>query len=199
MLTATSQANDSRTFVQLPPEYDANRRYPTIVTLHASGSTPQMQIDWWAGTYQQQLQRRLGQASRRGYIVLAPVWSRPRQLQYEYSPREHAAALYSLRDACQRFSIDLDRVYLSGHSMGGDAAWDIGLAHPDVWAGVLPVSAVAEYDDPRSPKYVSRYWENGRHVPLYFVGGALDAVKIDRNSRDHNRYLRHTGFDTHCG
>ena len=25
-----------------------------------------------------------------------------------------------------RFSIDTDRVFLSGHSMGGNAAWDIG-------------------------------------------------------------------------
>ena len=25
--------------------------------------------------------------------------------------------------------------------MGGDAAWDIGLAHPDLWAGVIPITA----------------------------------------------------------
>ena len=44
-----------------------------------------------------------------------------------------------LRDAMRRFSIDSDRVFLSGHSIGGDAAWDIGLAHPDLWAGVIPI------------------------------------------------------------
>ncbi|GAH02244.1 unnamed protein product, partial [marine sediment metagenome] len=27
--------------------------------------------------------------------------------------------------------------------MGGDAAWDIGLSHPDLWAGVIIVSGKA--------------------------------------------------------
>ena len=36
-------------YVQLPPEYDPHFRYPCVVTLHGAGSTPQQQIDWWAG------------------------------------------------------------------------------------------------------------------------------------------------------
>ena len=35
------------------------------------------------------------------------------------------------------FSIDTDRVFLSGHGVGGDAVYDIGLAHPEHWAGVI--------------------------------------------------------------
>ncbi|MEX2559144.1 MAG: tetratricopeptide repeat protein, partial [Pirellulales bacterium] len=37
-------------YVQLPPEYDPHRRYPTVLTLHGAGTTPQQQIDWWAGS-----------------------------------------------------------------------------------------------------------------------------------------------------
>ena len=48
--------------------------------------------------------------------------------------------LNSLRDACRRFSVDSDRVFISGHSMGGDAAWDLGTAHPDLWAGMIPIA-----------------------------------------------------------
>ena len=40
-----------------------------------------------------------------------------------------------------RFFHDGDRVFLTGHSMGGDAAWDIALAHPDLWAGAIPLVA----------------------------------------------------------
>ncbi len=90
--------------------------------------------------------------------------------------------LVSLRDACRRFSIDTDRVFLSGHSMGGDAAWDIGLAHPDLWAGVIPIVAQAD-------KYCSRYWQNAEHVPFYFVAGELDGDKTIKNARDLDRYL----------
>jgi predicted esterase len=175
-------------FVQLPPEYDPYRRYPCVVTLNGAGTTPSQQIDWWAGTANEQSQLRLGQAARHGYIVVAPQWARPHQTSYEYSAREHAAVLYSLRDACRRFSLATDRVFLSGHSMGGDAAWDIGLAHPDLWAGVIPIVATAD-------KYVSRYWENGRYVPMYFVGGEMDGDRMGRNSMDLDRYLNKHTYD----
>jgi predicted esterase len=176
-------------YVQLPPEYDPYRRYPCIVTLHGAGTTAQQQIDWWAGGYNSESQTRFGQASRHGYIVLAPAWTREHQHDYEYSAREHAAVLLTLRDATKRLSIDTDRVFLSGHSMGGDAAWDIGLAHPDLWAGVIPIVATAD-------KYVTRYWRNAKYVPLYFVGGEKDGNKLTLNATDWDRYLKHLNFDT---
>lgn len=175
--------------VQLPPEYDPYRKYPCIITLNGAGSTPSHQIDWWAGAYSEQAKMRLGQATRRGYIVIAPIWTKPHQREYEFSAREHAAVLSPLRDACRRFSIDTDRVFLSGHSMGGDAVWDIGLAHPDLWAGVLPIVAKAD-------KYVSRYWENGRYVSFYFVAGSMDGDKRAANALDLDRYLTKHSYDT---
>ena len=176
-------------FVQLPPGYDPYRRYRCIVTLNGAGSTPLQQIDWWAGAFDEKKKLRLGQATRHGCIVIAPVWNRAYQSNYMYSAREHAAVLFAVRDACQRFSVDTDRIFLTGHSMGGDAAWDIGLAHPDLWAGVIPVVA-------RADKYVSRYWENGRQVPFYFVLGEMDGNSMANNARDFNRYLTRQGFDT---
>ena len=176
-------------FVQLPPEYDPYRRYPCVISLNGAGTTPQQQIDWWAGAYSEQAKMRLGQATRRGYIVIAPVWTKPHQRAYEFTAREHAAVLYPLRDACRRFSIDTDKVFLSGHSMGGDAVWDVGLSHPDLWAGVIPIVATAG-------KYISRYWENGRYVPFYFVCGDMDGDRMARNSMDLDRYLTHHTYDT---
>jgi predicted esterase len=173
--------------VQLPPEYDPYRPYPTIVTLNGEATTAQQQIDWWAGARGKDGQCN-GQAMRYGYIVIAPVWTVEHQKQYGYSAYEHAAVLNSLRDACRRFSIDTDRVYLSGHSIGGDAAWDLGLAHPDLWTGVIPIVAQAD-------RYCEHYWENARYVPFYVVAGELDGAKLTKNARDLDRYLRR-GFDT---
>jgi pimeloyl-ACP methyl ester carboxylesterase len=180
--------------VQLPDEYDPFRRYPLILTLHAGGRTAADQIDWWAGPYQAEQQSRLGQATRHGYIVVAPRWLKPNQTRYAYTGQEHAVVLACLRDACRRFAIDTDRVFLTGHSVGGDAAWDLGLAHPDLWAGVIPIVAVADYG-PQSPKYVSQYWGNARYVPWYFVTGELDGNKLEMNRRDFDRYLKHSGYD----
>jgi predicted esterase len=175
--------------VQLPPEYDPMRRYPCVVTLHAGGTTPEHQIDWWAGEYNQRIGSRMGQATRQGCIVLAPVWARESQTAYGYSAREHAAVLSSLRDACRRFSIDTDRVYLSGHSTGGSAAWDIGVSHPDLWAGVIVIGG-------RSDKYVTRYVENARRtLPMYFLAGELDGDWLAANERELDRYLTSAHFD----
>jgi hypothetical protein len=90
--------------------------------------------------------------------------------------------LSALRDATRRFNVDADRVYLTGHDIGGDAAWDLGLAHPDLWAGVMPFVAVAD-------KYTFHYWGNGRFVPLYFVAGELDGSSISDNSDVWDLYL----------
>ncbi len=176
-------------YVQLPQGYDPYRKYPAIVTLHGAGTSAEQQIDWWAGSHSEKAKLRTGQAARNGYIVIAPIWAEEHQFEYNYSAYEHAAVLFSLRHALRHFSIDTDRVFLSGHSMGGDAAWDIGLAHPDLWAGVIPIVAKAD-------KYIARYWENARNVSLYFVCGELDGNKRETNSRDFDRYLTKTNIDT---
>lgn len=179
--------------VQLPPEYDPYKRYPTIVSLNPAGTDPESQIEWWAGEYDAEKKQRVGQASRHGYIVIAPRWSRPTQTRYEYSPREHRAVLTALRDATRRFSIDADRVFLSGHALGGDAAWDIATAHPDLWAGMVLIGAKSSYGD-SSPQYVTFYDDNAKHFPVYFVFGEWDSGKMADNALPLNNYMR-PGYD----
>lgn len=178
--------------VQLPPEYDPNRRYPAIVSLNGLTQTPDMQLDWWSGPWRGT--ERLGQASRHGFIVIAPDWNPAKILAYDFSAFAHAAVLYSLKDAFRRFSVDTNRVFLSGHGIGGTAAWDIALAHPDLWAGAIPINAVAS-------KYINEYRDNLQHVPFYFVGGELEGSgqtrHFLRNAPMFNRYLarQHKPYD----
>ncbi len=178
--------------IQLPPEYDPYRRYPCLVTLEGetSNTSAEAQIRWWCGDYNPNFQMRMGQAARHGFIVLAPKWRLPGQTVYQYSAREHAVVLKSLRHAMRRFAIDTDRVFLSGHFSGGDAAWDIGQAHPEHWAGVIPISA-------RAGKYINHYQNNARwHVPFYFVNGSRDFNTLDSNSKVWNDHFRSKDFDT---
>ena len=167
--------------IQLPPEYDPLRVYPTIVTLHGGGSTPQTQIDWWAGPRLPKSMR-LGQATRHGYIVIAPQWSATFQDTYKYTALEHRIVLGALEDASRRFSIDSDRVFLTGHSMGGDAAWDIGISHPDRFAGVIPITAVGD-------RYVLHNPDHIRYLPMYFVSGELDANRSTDIAVHYDRYF----------
>ena len=174
--------------VQLPPEYNPLRRYPTVVALPGADATPEQMIDFWAGPASKDGPR-LGQATRQGYITIAVDWRASNQTAYGYSAREHHAVLSSLRDAMRRFSVDTDRVFLTGHGTGGDAAWDLGLAHPDVWAGVLPIVALAD-------RYPTRYAANAEYVSWYFVDGELDGDRMAQNATQYDRYLKPKGDTT---
>lgn len=151
--------------VLLPLEYHVGRTYPVIVALHAEGAEPQSEMKWWAR-----------QAQRFGYIVLAPAYIDPGQRSYDYGVDAHHAVLETIRDARRRFMIDSDRIFLGGHGIGGDAVFDIGYSHPDVFAGIMPITAICD-------KFANVYWENARELPQYIVAGELDRHAADDNTK----------------
>jgi pimeloyl-ACP methyl ester carboxylesterase len=141
--------------VLLPPEYHPLRTYPAVVALH-SGGGPQSAVAWWKA-----------EAQRRGYIVIAPEYNLPGQPHdYRFTASEHAAVELALRDAKRRYSIDDDRVFVGGSLIGGQMAWDFGLAHPDLFAGVASVSGLPG-------KYVFRTLAHADWLPLYVALGDL--------------------------
>lgn len=175
----------SQYVVQLPPEYHSLRKYPAVVALHPLQAGPEAEITWWAGPYNEELGMRAGQATRRGFVVIAPKWSRDGQSKYEYTPIEHERVLAALRDAMRRISIDSDRVFIAGHMAGGSAAWDIALSHPELWAGMVSIGGDAG-------KYVSFYEENARYIPLYFVTGEIAGTPspLIRNGAEFDKYMQ---------
>jgi enterochelin esterase-like enzyme len=148
-------------WVQLPPGYSPYHQYPVIVTLHGRGVSPETQLGWWSSAPG-------FQAGRHGYIVIAPEYITDPKEGYKYDAAAHDAVLHSLIDARRRFSVDSDRVFLTGHSTGGEAAWDIGLAHPDLFAGVIPICGAPQ-------KFSEFYWQNAQHLPFYVIDGERDA------------------------
>ena len=171
-----SMGNETVSYVvQTPPEYDPNRLYPCVVSLPSLGSNPDVQVNWWCGSsidikeseQAEVKKQRFGQATSNGYIVVSPAWATKGQLQYNYSEIEHARVLKSYRDALRHFSIDTDRVFISGHQAGAAAAWDVALSHPDLWAGAVMISPTAD-------KFIVQYDDNARLLPMYFVYGEFD-------------------------
>ena len=177
----------SRYIVQLPPEYNPFRRYPCVFTLPGESTNMEWQIAWWAGQYSPEAKRCFGEASKRGYIVVSPDWAEPKQPSYNFTENEHTMILAPLRDAMRRFSIDSDRVFLSGHFMGADAAWDIALAHPDLWAGCILISGEAR-------KYVIHYGSSAEYIPTYFVAGELDKF-TEMNGKEWDKMLSRKQID----
>ncbi len=103
-------------------------------------------------------------AAQEGYILAAPSWSQGLGGAYAFSAAEHDTVLETLKDLRTRFNVDSDRVFLFGLGQGGTMALDVGLSHPDQFAGVLPMCAYPRY-------YCREYFSNGQYLPLYFVSG----------------------------
>ncbi len=165
-----SVAGDSRSAVkywlQLPPEYRHSRNYPVLIVLHQGNEDAEKMLDRWADA-----------AALNGYILVAPEWGKGLSSVYGYSEREHATVLETLRDLRQHFAVDSDRVFLFGCGQGGAMAYDVGLSHPDLFAGVLPMSAYPEY-------FSRRYARNAEYLPFYIVDGDHSGDVHKDNMRD---------------
>lgn len=185
--------------VQLPPEYDPNRKYPCVLALPGKGALPETEIDWWCGIRIKgsQGEFRFGQATRYGYIVVSPNWMTEHQPEYQYTEGEHSRVLKCLRDAFRKFSIDTDRVFISGHHDGATAAWDIAVAHPELWAGAVMIS-------PGADKYIVQYHKNVQgktpdEIPLgtYIVYGDSDGTRYSSKlGTIGTRYLKSPTYDS---
>jgi hypothetical protein len=139
-----------------------------LIVLHRAGEKAAKLLARWSAA-----------AAENGYIVAAPEWERG-VAGYRYSEAEHDTVRDTLLDLRRRYRIDCDRVFLSGLAEGGLMALDVGLAHPDWFAGVLPMGAGPAL-------FPARYWRNAQYLPLYAVCGnrAGESSKLLRQQFDH--------------
>ena len=152
--------------VLLPPEYSPHHSYPLLTALRPHDGSNEQTLHWWGGEGAEV--NRQGASMRRGYILIVPEYLEAGQTAYAYSPVAHQAVIESLRDARKRFHVDSNRVFLAGHGTGADAAFDIGMSHPDEFAGVIPIGGECK----NYPKLSSM---NGRYTAWYVIGRGFNS------------------------
>ena len=187
---ANPEPKSYRCIAHLPTEYDPLRKYPAIVSLPGGNQTLEYNLNLWCGNYNEKLSNEIGSAvrnghaSREGLIVVSVDYRNKGQQKFNYSTREHFIVNEGLREALRRFSIDSDRVFLAGHFEGANGAYDIGVSHPDQWAGVLGFSGSFE-------KYVNHYSDN-KHVglPMYVVLGEKDVTSKRGIEKSASKWLK---------
>jgi predicted peptidase len=154
----------------VPTGFDKAKKTPLVVALHGLGSNPQ-QIMRYPGL--------TDQAEKYGYIVVAPMgynsggWYGARFGKRKTDPENLAElsekdVMNVLELVRKEYTIDPDRVYLLGHSMGGGGTWQLGIKYPDVWAALAPL-APAIYRPAADVEKV-------RHVPVILVQGDADIL-----------------------
>jgi len=143
--------------LRLPPEYHHGRSYPVVLAL-PSAAMPAERL----------VARLAEQAERNGYLLVAPEWTNTFGTgQYDFSGKDHHQALGPLRDVLRRFQADADRVYLFGMNEGAQFALDLGMAHPDHFAGLCGFNVNLP------PPVYLEYWRNNQKLPTHFVIGEL--------------------------
>ncbi|MDX2070354.1 MAG: alpha/beta hydrolase-fold protein [Haliscomenobacter sp.] len=68
--------------------------------------------------------------------LVAPTNRRPRGFNWEDWGRLDALEVLDI--AHKKFDPDPQKIYLTGHSMGGHGSWYLGATYPGKWAGVAP-------------------------------------------------------------
>src|SRR5262249_6655579 len=130
--------------------------------------------------------------AKRWAYILAPQGRRPYGFDWEAWSREDV--FEAMADARERYHFDPQRVYLTGHSMGGHGAWHIGVSRPDQFAAIGPSSG-----------WIS-YWSYGGGMPsmetpsnieaLLLRGySASDTLKLLTNITGDGVYILHGGAD----
>jgi predicted esterase len=159
--------------VQPPPEYHAGRSYPVLFVLHEGGEKPEDMLKRWSFL-----------AAQHGYFLVAPEWARALKSEYEYTAEEHRAVLDVLRDLRQRFQVDSDRVFMFGFGEGAKMAYDVGLSHPDLFAGVLTMGEAPHF-------FGKTYKQNAQYLPFYVVDGGYDGDTAKDNRQQFEQWVPH--------
>ena len=147
----------------VPASYDGTKPYPVIIALHGMGGDENSYFDQYLqGAFKVD-------AEKRGYIVACPKGREPASMYTGSAERDVMDVLEEVRRA---YRIDTDRIYLTGHSMGGYGTWSVAINHPEIFAALAPVAGGG------NPAAMSKI----AHIPQLVVHGDNDkTVPVERS------------------
>ena len=121
----------------LPKDYDETKKYPLVFFLHGAGERGED----------------LDVACRHGYMKHVResgaeypfIFVAPQCPDGKYWACYTESLLAFLDYVCESLPIDLDRVYLTGLSMGGTGTWMLAMAAPERFAAIAPICGSGIY------------------------------------------------------
>lgn len=160
----------------IPKKYNKSKLYPVILYLHGSGGVGNDNLKQISGgntngthawiTPENQL--------KHPSFVLAPQLPQSSYMWDNFFTRDLSpgaqATLNLLNDLMKEFSIDPNRIYVTGQSAGGFGVWDIISKRPNIFAAAIPLCGGG---NPCSAKTIL-------NIPIWiFHGGKDPAVPVE--------------------
>lgn len=176
----------------IPGGYDTDKSYPLVLFLHGAGkrgNDNEAQLKWGVTRFAEK-----EMMEKHPAIVIAPqvpeneFWAhlnwRQSDLKTEAEPRLPLALSLQVVDLISgEYSVDTDRIYITGLSMGGFGTWDAIIRHPDKFAAALPICGGGD---------ISKA-DQIAHLPIWNFHGALDQVVPADLSRSMMQAIRTAG------
>jgi acetyl esterase/lipase len=157
----------------VPSAYDPLRPAPLLVGLHGGGRGGK-EGEKVVGSGPSAMNFYTGIGEERGWIVVCPT-----AIQAPWHEKVNGEFFEAvLHEVGLLYNVDLNRVYLTGHSMGGYGSWYWGNEWADRWAAVGPMAG-------GGCPGVSRFKET--LTPVYLFHGTDDpvcAVQPDRSAAE---------------
>ena len=135
----------------IPPNH-ANPA-PLVIAMHGTGGNENTLFEQHSTLKQA--------ADKHGILVVSP---NGRGIT-EYRGIGENDVLTVLEEVRKTYAIDPERIYLTGHSMGGTGAAYLAMRHPDIFAAAAPLAAAYSYP------WLAR---NLTQVPTLWIAGAND-------------------------
>lgn len=170
-------------WVYVPKGYTPTKKYPMVVFLH--GYSPQIsKIAPWIPD-----EATWSLATNRGFIFVVPYGRR--NTDFVGIGKDDTTVVTEAVKA--RYSVDPQRVFLMGASMGGYGVYAVGLQQPDLWAGLMPIAARSDLylwfslDPTKIPAWKRALYDandplhlvgNGANIPTFIQHGALDTINV---------------------
>lgn len=161
--------------IYLPPEYSTNsdQEWPLMINLHGRKEDPTIEtikqgfVPWFVSN-----------SKEFPLIVVSPVCRSRVWNKYILNTL--------LDDIIKEYAVDENRIYLTGHSMGGYGTWDWAFNNPERFAAIAPISGCMDPND------LKRGWRL-RHTPIWiFHGDKDDLVNIECNKKGLNELNKYT-------
>ena len=159
-----------RYLIYLPADYDASREWPLLLFLHGAGERGD-DVSRVAFHGPPKLIREA--TMELPFIVVAPQVPEDRIWSVRFLD-----AL--LEEIARTHSVDEDRVYVTGLSMGGYGTWELAMEFPHRFAAIVPISGGGTMPGACTL----------RHLPVWAFHGALDEVVPPFHTEDFVERLR---------
>ena len=125
----------------IPEDYDASKSYPMIMFIpdsRAAGQEPEFSLTvGWGGV----IWATAAEQAKHPCFVLIPIFTETIVDDSFNTSSQIGVAVNLIYDLCDTYSIDTDRLYTTGQSMGGMTSFHLNVAYPDLFAASLFVGS----------------------------------------------------------